>query len=290
MKMRSWLFVPGDSERKLAKIPDCGADVVVLDLEDSIAPGNKAAARERVATYLADADRAAVPPLWVRVNPLISDYCDGDLERVASARPDGILLPKADGIIDVNLLDQKLTEIERVTDREPGAIKMIVTATETVLGVENLSGYVDHPERLVALTWGAEDLAAELGADGNRDADGNFRPLFAYVRAQFRLAAAVAGLPAIDTIHANYGDAKGLAEYARIARADGFVGMLAIHPAQVPIINEAFKPTADDVADARRVVAAFENGAGVAALDGRMLDRPHLAQARRVLEIAGLLD
>jgi len=287
MKMRSWLFVPGDDEHKLAKIVDCGADVVVLDLEDAVAPDNKIAARELVADFLHKTRSHGSPSLWVRVNPLSSDFVDGDLEAVIPAGPDGIVLPKADGVRDVATLDQTLARLEVSSNRATGKIRLVAIATETALGVAGLAGYVDHPPRLMALAWGAEDLAAELGATGNRDAGGNFRPLYQHVRAQLRLAAAAAGLPAIDTIHANYRDTEGLAAYAQAARVDGFAGMLAIHPAQVPVINDAFSPTSDEVAAARRVVAAFETGAGVVAIDGRMLDRPHLAQARRILECAG---
>ncbi len=282
MKMRSWLFVPGDSERKLAKIGQCGADIVVLDLEDAVAPDRKAAARKIVSAYLHQAHRPALPSLWVRINQLDSESFDADLAAIVLARPDGIMLPKCDGIEDVRTLDAQLAGADE--------IRIVATVTETARGVGNLASYAQHPRRLVALTWGGEDLAAELGASGNRDPDGFFRPLFQHVRARFRLAAAAAGLPAIDTIHADYRDTAGLAAYAACARADGFAGMLAIHPAQVEIINAAFTPTAAEIATARRIVAAFASGAGVIALDGRMLDRPHLVQARRVLELAGAGD
>lgn len=285
-RMRSWLFVPGDSERKLARIATTSADAVVLDLEDAIAPAGKAVARASVAKFIAAAHSRPGPSLWVRVNPPASGLFEADLAAVVPSAPTGIVLPKADGVADVARLDRSLAELERAAGLPHGAIRVLAIATETALGVANLAGYVDHPTRLLALAWGAEDLAAELGASGNRDGDGRFRPLFAHVRANFRLAAAAAGLPAIDTIYADYRDAKGLAEYARGARADGFAGMLAIHPAQVDTINSAFTPDGDEIAAARRVIAAFADGAGVATLDGRMLDRPHLAQARHVLALA----
>lgn len=290
MKTRSWLFVPGDSERKLAKIDGCGADVVVLDLEDAVAPEQKTTGRDLVVKFLGKPRTTDGPCLWVRINPLSSGLADADLEAIVPVGPDGIMLPKVDGAQDVTRLDRKLSALEQSSGREPGEIRVVVTATETALGVASLAGYVDHPPRLIALTWGAEDLAAELGATGNRDADGHFRPLFQHVRAQFRLAAAAAGMPAIDTIYANYRDTAGLAAYVQGARADGFVGMLAIHPAQVAVINDAFMPSADEIAAARQVVAAFEAGTGVAAIDGRMLDRPHLEQARRTLELAAAED
>lgn len=287
MRARSWLFVPGDSERKLAKIDGCGADVAVLDLEDAVAPGRKAQARELVTEVLRKPRGSNRPSLWVRVNPLSSDCIDADLDAVVPADPDGIVLPKPNDVTDVAELDRKLLILERSAGRLPREIPVVAIATETALGVANLAAYIDHPSRLIALAWGAEDLAAELGATGNRDVHGDFRPLFQHVRAQVRLAAAAAGLAALDTIHANYRDETGLAAYANRARADGFAGMLAIHPAQVAVINQAFTPTADEIAAAQRVVAAFEAGTGVVALDGRMLDRPHLAQARRIVEFAG---
>ena len=281
MKMRSWLFVPGDSERKLAKIAGCGADIAVIDLEDAVAPASKSAARDRVAEFLRMPRESSGPAVWVRINPLDSEYAPDDLDAIVPAGPDGILLPKPRGVVDIVALDTELR------DREGGAdIPVSATVTETSLSVARLDDYVDHPPRLVAVSWGAEDLATELGASGNRDADGQFRDMFRYVRARFRLAAAAAGLPAIDTLWPNFRDPDGLAAYADAARADGFAGMLAIHPDQVPVINAAFTPTADEISHARRVVAAFaaNAGAGVVGLDDRMLDRPHLLHARRVLE------
>lgn len=276
--MRSWLFVPGDSERKLARAAGCGADIVVLDLEDSVATDRKPAARGLIAEYLQESRCRTSPSLWVRVNPPASRDCAADLAAILPVRPHGILLPKVRGVHDVVAIDAQLDD--------GNDIQLAAIATETATGVANLGGYADHPPRLVALAWGAEDLATELGASRNRDASGRFVALFRHVRAQFRLAAAAAGLPAIDTIHANYADDAGLRAYAESARADGFAGMLAIHPNQVAIVNAAFTPSADEVAAARRIVAAFDAGDGVVAIDGRMLDRPHLVQARRVLELA----
>ncbi|MFQ5635604.1 MAG: HpcH/HpaI aldolase/citrate lyase family protein [Gammaproteobacteria bacterium] len=287
MTGRSWLFVPGDSPSKLSKIPGLGADVVVLDLEDAVAAERKAEARALVAAALQNR-AGSDPALWVRINPLDSGLAEADLDAVVGAQPDGIVLPKADGVDDVRRLDSILSKVE--ADREPGSghLRILAIATETASGVANLAGYADHPDRLWGLTWGAEDLADALGAGANRDAQGHLRFMYRMVRAQLRLAAAAAGLPAIDTLYPDFRDEAGLAATAAAARGDGFAGMLAIHPAQVPIINEAFTPTEREVEHAEKIVAAFaaEPGTGVTALDGVMLDRPHLEQARRVLRLA----
>ena len=290
MKMRSWLFVPGDSERKLAKIPDSDADIVIIDLEDAVAPANKAAARNRTATFLREADRATLPPLWVRINAYCTNFVETDLDAVVPAAPAGIMLPKPDGVHDVVRLDEALTKLERDHGVENEAIPVCAVITETAAGVAAMSGYTAHPRRLGALSWGAEDLAVDLGATRSRESDGMFVELFRHVRAQFRLAAAAAGLPAIDTVYTDYRDSAGLARYAGQARADGFAGMLAIHPAQIPVINAAFTPSAEEIESARRVIAAVEDGDGVGTLDGRMVDRPHLEQARRVLALAATLE
>jgi citrate lyase subunit beta/citryl-CoA lyase len=281
MKIRSWLFVPGDSERKLAKIAGCGADIAVIDLEDAVAPAAKSAARDRVAEFLRTPRESSGPAVWVRINPIDGDYAPADLDAIVPAGPDGIMLPKPRGVVDVVALDTELRDREGGND-----LPVSATVTETSLSVARLDDYVDHPPRLVAMSWGAEDLATELGASGNRDADGQLRDVFRHVRARFRLAAAAAGLPAIDTLWPNFRDHDGLAAYADAARADGFAGMLAIHPDQVPVINAAFTPTVEEISHARRVVAAFaaHAGAGVVGLDDQMLDRPHLLHARRVLE------
>ena len=287
MKLRSWLFVPGDDDRKLAKIADCGADIVILDLEDAVAPGRKASARERVVEFLGDASDNDGPALWVRVNPAASPESATDLERLVPARPAGLVLPKVDGVQDTADMDRRLTALEAQHAVATGSIRLAAIVTETVRGTASLASYSSHPQRLLALAWGAEDLAAELGATRNRDDAGHLSALFQHVRTRFRLAAAEAGLPALETIHPDYRDLVGLATTARNARAEGFAGMLAIHPDQIPVIHEAFTPTAEEIERAHRIIQAFRSGAGVVAVDGRMLDRPHLLQAQRVLEYAG---
>lgn len=281
---RSWLFVPGDSERKLARVLDAGADVVILDLEDAVVLERKAAARQMTAAFLT-AHGSSGPPLWVRVNPLSSGLMHDDLAAVMPAAPAGIMLPKPDSIADVRELDRALGKLEAGA---PGraATPIVAIATETALAVATLSGYVRPPERLLALTWGAEDLATDLGARVNRETDGEFRFTYQLVRSLCQIAAAASGRPAIETLSLDFRDEAALARRAARAAEDGFSGMLAIHPAQVPIINAAFTPTAEQLEFARRVLAAFAAapGAGAVQLEGRMLDRPHQLQAQRLLE------
>jgi citrate lyase subunit beta/citryl-CoA lyase len=286
---RSWLFVPADSERKLAKALDSGADAVILDLEDAVVPARKPLAREMAAAFLRAGPGAARsgPELWVRVNPLSSGLLPDDLRAVLPAVPAGIVLPKPGSIADVRELDRALCEIEAGT---PGraATPIVAIATESALAVATLSGYVRPPERLLGLAWGAEDLSADLGAADSREADGEFRFTYRMVRSLCQIAAAASGRPAIETLWPGFRDEAGLARFASRAAEDGFSGMLAIHPAQVPVINAAFTPTAAQVERARRVLAAFAAApdAGAVQLDGRMLDRPHQLQAQRLLERA----
>ncbi len=288
---RSWLFVPGDSERKLARALATGADAVIIDLEDAVVPERKVLAREMTAAFLAaihpTGGPASLPAVWVRVNPVSSGLMPDDLAAVMPAVPAGIVLPKPDSIADVQALDRALGNFEKsAPGRAPTPVVAIVT--ETALAVINLPGYARPPERLLALTWGGEDLSAELGALRNRDPDGEFRFTYQMVRSLCQIAAAASGRPAIETVSLDFRDEAALARRAARAVEDGFSGMLAIHPAQVPIINAAFTPTTEQVEFARRVLAAFEAspGAGAVQLDGRMLDRPHQVQARRVLERA----
>ena len=282
---RSWLFVPGDSERKLARVLGAGADAVILDLEDAVVAERKLLAREMSAAFLTAHTGTAGPPLWVRVNPLSSGLMHDDLAAVMPATPAGIVLPKPDSIADVRELDRALGELE---SKMPGraVTPIVVIATETALAVATLSGYVRPPDRLLALTWGAEDFATDLGARVNRESDGEFRFTYQLVRSLCQIAAAASGRPAIETLSLDFRDEAALARRAARAAEDGFSGMLAIHPAQVPIINAAFTPTAEQVEHARRVLAAFAAapGAGAVQLEGRMLDRPHQVQAQRLLE------
>lgn len=287
MMPRSWLFVPGDSERKLAGALAAGADAVIIDLEDAVAPERKAQAREMTAEFLKAARPASSPAVWVRVNPVSSGLMPADLAAVMPGLPAGIVLPKPDSIVDVQALDRALKDVEPGMHGRPPT-PVIAIATETALAVINLPGYAHPPERLLALTWGGEDLSAELGALRNREDNGEFRFTYRMVRGLCQIAAAASGRPAIETLFPDFRDEAGLARQAARAAEDGFCGMLAIHPAQVLAINAAFTPSTAQIEHARRVLAAFDAdpGAGAVQLDGRMLDRPHRAQAQRLLERA----
>ena len=280
MILRSLLCVPADSEKKLTKALTSPADALILDLEDSVAPQNKVKARGLACEYLKGQHAQSI---WVRINPIVGADYRPQLEEVAAAAPAGIVVPKADGPDVLRILDSYLTNIEIAYGLPQGGIKLIPIATETPLAIMSLMDYRNPPPRLTALTWGAEDLSAELGATTNRDTDGEFTFTYQMVRSLALIAAKAAGVAAIETLHADFRNAKALGRVARAARRDGFCGMLAIHPDQVAVINDAFTPSTEDIAQARRVVAAFAEGAGVASLDGRMLDKPHLVQAKNVL-------
>jgi citrate lyase subunit beta/citryl-CoA lyase len=283
--LRSMLFVPGDSERKLAKSTATPADALILDLEDSVDPAHKAEARERVVAFLKQRRDRRV---WVRVNAVDDPEHEADLASVVPARPDGIVLPKVRSPDEVVALAGKLGALERRAGAEQRATKILPIATETAAGVFALGGYARCGPRLAALTWGAEDLAVALGAAANVDERGEWLPPYQLARSLCLLAAAAAGVPALDTVCVELGDEARLARQAADARRDGFAGKLAIHPAQLTVINHVFRPHADEVAAAQRIVAAFEKapGAGVVAVDGKMLDRPHLERARRTLDAA----
>lgn len=284
--MRSYLFVPADSERKLAKADEAGADALILDLEDSVVPSRREVARRLAAEFLTGTRGRA--ERWVRINGLASGAAGADLPPVVTEGLDGIVVPKAGGAEDVLRLDRWLGSLEAAAGMTPGSVRILPIATETPAAVFRLGEYADAGPRLAGLSWGAEDLSAAIGAMSARDSHGRWLPTFQTVRSLCVLAAAAAGVPAIDTVYTDFRDLDGLRAYAGAARRDGFLGMLAIHPAQVPVINEAFTPTEAEVADARRIVEAFEAepDAGVLNLDGRMVDRPHLLQARRVLSLA----
>ena len=273
MRLRSLLFVPGDRPERFAKAAASGADAVILDLEDSVMPGAKQAARASVAAYLG-APRAL--PVLVRVNPLDGGATAADLAAVLSARPDGIVLPKAEGADSVRAL------LAMMGDRPPPILPI---ATETAAAVFALGSYGAVAAHLMGLTWGAEDLPAAIGAATSREADGRYTPPYEMTRSLTLFGAAAAGVAPIDTVFPDIRDTAGLAAYAARARRDGFTGMMAIHPAQVAIINAAFTPTADEIAQARAIIDAFaENpGAGALMLDGRMIDAPHLKKAQAVL-------
>jgi citrate lyase subunit beta/citryl-CoA lyase len=284
--MRSLLFVPADGGKKLQKALGCGADGVIVDLEDSIAPDRKAAARSSAAAFVQEAaGQAARAFICVRVNGLDSGLIDADLDAIVPARPDAIMLPKAEGGAAIVHADAKLTAHEAINGLPEGHIKIVAMAIETAAGLL-LAGTFRRPSaRLIGLSWGAEDLAAELGAEANRDGDGRYTSPYLLARTLCLMTAAAAEVPAIETIYMDYRNAEGLRRDSEDARRDGFAGRLAIHPLQVPIINEVFTPSAGALARARAIVAAFaaSPGAGVIGIEGVMYDRPHLARAQRLL-------
>ncbi|TFI56428.1 CoA ester lyase [Sphingomonas parva] len=279
MRLRSLLFVPGDRPDRMEKALGSGADALILDLEDAVAPAAKPEARRAVAAFVAANPSAS---LWVRINPLDGPEAERDLDALVSARPDGIVLPKAEGGVSVDALARRLTERGNATAR------ILAIATETPAAMFQLGSY-GGAKRLAGLTWGAEDLPAAIGASTSREEDGSYTPPYQLARSLCLFGAAAAGVAPIETVYPTFRDLDGLAAYAQRARRDGFTGMMAIHPAQVPVINQAFTPTADEIAHARAVVAAFaaQPGAGALSLDGRMIDRPHLVQAQRILAAAG---
>jgi citrate lyase subunit beta/citryl-CoA lyase len=287
MRMRSWLFAPGDSARKMEKAADSAADVVLLDLEDAVAEEAKPGARAGVAKFLADRQETDRSRLWVRVNPLDGPHTLPDLAAVGPARPGGILLPKARGRADVEILDHYLSALEVAAGSPPGTTRVAVLVTETAEGMFTTGSYRGAP-RVVALTWGAEDLADAVGASTNRDADGRYGFTYELARSLCLLGAAAAGVTAIETVHTDFRDLAGLRARAEQVRRDGYRGMLAIHPTQVDVINAAFTPSEDELAAAREIVDLFAAHPGVGAIGhrGAMLDRPHLARARTLLATA----
>lgn len=287
--MRSWLFVPADSERKLAKAADCGADALILDLEDSVAPERKAEARALACSWLQQAQRGeGHPALYVRVNALDTGLTDADLDAVLPGRPDGIMLPKTIKGEDVTHADAKITAREALNDLPEGATRIAVVATETAASLFTLASYSGCSARLEALTWGAEDLSADIGAQTSRDDQGGLTPVFELARAVCLAGAVAAGVQPVDTVFVNFRDEEGLRRECSAAMRDGFTGKLAIHPAQVAAINEIFSPSPQAIEEAQAVLAAFagSSGTGVASLNGQMLDRPHQTRAEKLLERA----
>lgn len=282
LKMRSWLFAPGDSEKKMGKAIASEADIALLDLEDSVVPERKAEARALVAEAIAAADDRS--RVWVRVNPLSGSWTEADLDAIIPAGPGGVFLPKAEGGEDVATLDAMLTAREEAAGTAPGTTKVAALVTETAAAMFTTGTYAGAP-RLVAMSWGAEDLSSELGARVQRGENGEYLPVFELARSMCLLGAVKAQVAPIETVQPEFRDLEALEKRARAVRAQGFRGMLAIHPAQVAPINTAFTPSAEEVAHARAVVQAFADnpGAGTVALDGNMLDRPHLALAERLL-------
>jgi citrate lyase subunit beta/citryl-CoA lyase len=288
--MRSLLFVPGDTQKKLDKGLGSSADVLLIDLEDSVAAEAKPAARKLAAEFIA-AHRGAArrPQLYVRVNALSTGLTDADLGAVMAAGPDGIMLPKAEGGVDVSHIAARIALFEAENDLPDGATRIIAIATETARGLFQMGTYGGASHRLAGLTWGAEDLSADLGAETNRNPDGSFAPAYQLARTLTLVGARAAGVEPIDSIFGNFRDLDGLRLESEAARREGFTGKMAIHPAQVAVINETFTPTPEAVTRARQIVAAFAASpeAGVIGLDGEMLDRPHLLRAQRTLARLG---
>lgn len=286
--MRSLLFVPGDSDKKLDKGLASGADALIVDLEDSVSADRKAQARATALAFLQSAKRNG-QTLLVRVNALDTGLTDDDLDAIVPGRPDAIMLPKSAGGASVTHLHAKLSAREAIAGLPDGSIAIVALATETAASLFTTGTYSGSSPRLTALTWGAEDLSAELGAEANRDADGRFLDPYRLARTLCLAGAAAAGVPAIDTVYVDFRNDTGLRRECEEARRDGFTAKMAIHPAQVAIINEVFTPSADALAHARSIVAAFEAapGAGVVGIGGKMYDRPHLVRARVLLARSG---
>jgi citrate lyase subunit beta/citryl-CoA lyase len=280
--MRSLLFVPGDSEKKLAKAQGCGADVLILDLEDAVAPASKTKARGLVADYLKSLKERKTR-FYVRVNALSTGLADADLDAVVPAKPDGIMLPKCGGGAEAIALGAKLAAREAINGLPDGAIKTIPIATETTASLFHMGSYAGASARMEALTWGAEDLAAEVAAETQRLEDGNYTAPYQLARSLALFAAISSQVTPIDTVYTNFKDEAGLRREAVAARRDGFLGKMLIHPDQVGPVNEIFTPTKESIARAQAILKAFLSGAGVANLNGEMLDMLHVKYAERVL-------
>jgi citrate lyase subunit beta/citryl-CoA lyase len=276
MKLRSLLFVPGDRPDRVQRGAACGADALILDLEDAVAIEAKAEARRCVAAALREGPRPV--PYFVRVNALSSGLLDEDLKAIVAWLPDGIVLPKAEGAASVNELVRRMQSLGL-------SCPVLPIATETAAAIFHLAEYAAVAANLLGLTWGAEDLCAAIGAQSARDADQRFTGPVEMVRSLALFAAHAAAVPAIETVFPEFRDLNGLASYAQRAARDGFTGMLAIHPTQIPAIHAAFAPSPALIERSRRIVAAFAQhpGAGVLQIDGAMVDAPHLKQAQRVL-------
>jgi citrate lyase subunit beta / citryl-CoA lyase len=285
MMLRSLLFVPGDSERKQAKAVDSHADALLLDLEDSVAPPQLPAARQRVRELLTARTDRSKQQLWVRVNALSSGLLLQDLVAVFPGVPDGLVLPKVVTAAEIIEVGNYLTALEVRDGRVPGATRLLVIATETPQAMLNLNSFTPHA-RLFGLTWGAEDLSAAMGVTRKTDQHGALTFTFQMARSMCVMTSTALGVQPIDGVYVDFRDTAGVQREAEEARRDGFTGKMAIHPDQVDPINTAFTPSQAEIDWARRVVAAFAQSpaAGVVNLDGRMVDKPHLLQARRILD------
>lgn len=291
--MRSFLFIPGDSPKKLEKGLGSGADALLIDLEDSISPQNKAQARGVTLGFLKEAVPVQVRPrIYVRINGLQTGLTDADLDAIVAGRPDGVMFPKAEGGKAVTHCDAKLTAREAVHGLPEGSLDIIAIATETAQAIFLAGTYGGASKRLKGLTWGAEDLSVELGAEANRDRDGHFLAPYQLARSLCLAGAAAAQVQAIDTVYIDFRNEAGLRRECEEARRDGFTGKMAIHPGQVAAINEVFTPTAGQVQRAEAVIAEFAKnpGAGTVGIGGVMYDRPHLERAKQLLARAKALS
>jgi len=283
--MRSLLFVPGDSPKKQQKGLECGADALILDLEDSVALDAKPEARAITLDFLKSVRAQSKRPLLiVRINALSTGLSEADLDAVMPGAPDAIMLPKAEGGVDASHLAAKIAVREAEGNLPDGGTRIIPIATETGRGIFGLSSYTGATHRLAGLTWGAEDLSADLGAETNRLTDGSYTDPYRLARSLTLFAASAAQVDAIDTVFTNFRDDEGFRAECVAARRDGFTGKMAIHPAQVPIANAVFAPSPAELAKAEAIIALFaaNPGMGVIGLDGEMLDRPHLVRAQRL--------
>lgn len=287
--MRSLLFVPGDSEKKQSKAASSGADALILDLEDSVSLAHKKSARLLTQDYLGKANRTSGPKLIVRMNALDTPFWRDDLDTIVPAKPDAIMIPKTLSGTCVHNVSKYLDRLEGDCGLERNTIKLCNVATETAASLFTMGTYQGASERLFALTWGAEDLAADLGASNNMDEAGAYTGPYQLARTLSLLAAVAANVMPIDSIYKDFKNLEGLRTEARAALRDGFVGKMAIHPAQVPVINEVFTPTREDMTHAQSIIDAFEDAGnpGVIAVNGVMLDQPHLKQAKRLVARAG---
>jgi len=283
--MRSLLFLPGDSERKLEKGFASEADILLIDLEDSVAPDGKPRARALAAAAIAERRAANPGRIYVRVNDLASGFLDDDLGAIVPAGPTGIMLPKAVGLADIEHLSARLRVHEAEAGLGDGVLRVLPIMTENAPGFFAAATFERGHPRLSGLTWGAEDLSAAIGARASRDEAGRYTDVFRLARAATILAASAAEVAAIDTVFVNFRDSQGLRAECAEAERDGFTGKLAIHPDQVAIINEVFTPSAEAVGEARAVIDAFAaaGNPGVVGFGGRMYDRPHLRRAERLL-------
>jgi citrate lyase subunit beta/citryl-CoA lyase len=289
--MRSMLFVPADSEKKIAKALSVGADGLILDLEDAVAAANKPAARPMAAAFVRETrSKASRPRLWVRINALDTPWWADDIAGVIAAQPDGLILPKCRSGVDVDRVARHLDKVEMEHGLALGDTKLIALATELPGALLAMPTFIDVTVRMEGLTWGAEDLSALVGSAATREADAVWTSPYLLARNLTLMAASAGGRQPIDTVYVNFRDAEGLAREARTAARDGFTGKMAIHPDQVAVINEAFTPAASEIAWAKEIAALFaaNPGAGALSLRGQMIDKPHAVRAERILARAAM--